>query len=158
MNVRYDTYCGLNCSACPVGMANQQEDEKLIREMANDWDRNPEDLRCDGCKTSVNASFCTDCQIRRCARKRGVEFCIECEIFPCEIITQFRNDDASHHSVIFRNLELIRKLGVKTWLDTEEKRWSCKECGSRFNWYTETCDDCGTSLYNAVSEEKHLEV
>lgn len=158
MGTRYDTYCGLNCGACPVGIANEREDDNWIRKMAKDWGRNTEDLRCNGCKANVNATFCMDCQMRLCARNKGVEFCFECDNFPCEIITQFRNDDAPHHSAVFSNLELIRELGVEVWLEAEARRWSCQECGSRFNWYAETCDDCGAELYNTVSEEKDLEV
>ena len=61
-------------------------------------------------------------------------------------------------TAVFSNLAFMKEPGVEAWLETDASRWSCKECGSRFNWYSETCDDCGTQLYNAVSEEKDLEV
>ena len=158
MKNRYDTYCGLNCGACPVGLANDRGDTGRINAMAEEWGRLAEELVCGGCKTDKTAVFCTDCRMRLCAREKGLEFCVDCDDFPCSTISDFRNDEAPHHSVVLRNLELIGKLGVKTWLENEARRWSCPECGTRFHWYSETCEECGCSLYNAVSEEKDLEV
>ncbi len=158
MENRYDTYCGLNCGACPVGLASEQGDHERISRMAEEWGRIPEELNCNGCKTDLTAVFCTDCRMRLCAREKELEFCFECDDFPCSIINEFSNDDAPHHSVVLKNLELIREMGVKAWLKAEAKRWSCPGCGRLFHWYTETCDECGNRLYNAVSEAKDLEI
>ena len=158
MEIRYDTYCGLNCGACPVGLANEQGNVERISEMALEWGSLPEELKCRGCKTEETAVFCTDCRMRVCAREKELEFCIECDDYPCEIISEFRNDEAPHHSAVLKNLELIKKMGLKAWLDAEAKRWSCPECGKRFHWYSENCSECGSSLYNAIAEEKDLNI
>ena len=34
METRYDSYCGLNCGACPVGIANELGDLEGIRKIA----------------------------------------------------------------------------------------------------------------------------
>jgi hypothetical protein len=158
MRIRYDTYCGLNCGACPVGIANQQEDGELIGRMAEEWCRDPDDLSCHGCKTQVTAAFCTDCRMRACASKQGLDFCSQCEDFPCGILNRFRNDEAPHHSAVLKNLSRIEELGVETWLEEEAVRWSCRECGTRFGWYSEECPECGARLYNSILEEKELEI
>ena len=158
MEIRYDSYCGLNCGACPVGIANELGDLEGIRKMAGEWGRDPDDLRCGGCKTDLTAVFCTDCGMRVCAMEKKLEFCSECDDFPCGKITKFRNDDAPHHSAVFSNLAKIREMGLENWLDAEAARWSCPECGNRFGWYSKTCDQCGKELYNAVSEEEELRV
>jgi len=154
----YDTYCGLYCGACPVLMANEREDEEWIAVTAEQWKCKPEDLHCRGCKTEVTAAFCTNCGMRVCAREKGLEFCSECTDYPCEMVTTFRNDNASHHSVIINNLERIKEIGGEKWLEEQKERWSCLQCGTRFGWYTEKCSKCDTEVYNAVAEEKDLSV
>jgi len=156
--VRYDTYCGLNCRACPVMGANERDDGNWITETAKAWDRSPEDLKCSGCKSSVRASFCTDCRMRACAMEKGLEFCMECGDYPCDAISAFRNDDAPHHSAVFLNLAAIREQGVDAWLESEKTRWSCSKCGTRFYWYSGTCESCGNDLYDAAAEEKDLKL
>ena len=41
---------------------------------------------CDGCKTESGRLFsgCSKCQVRKCARERGVENCAHCDEYPCE--------------------------------------------------------------------------
>jgi hypothetical protein len=154
----YDTYCGLNCGACHTLIANEQQDEKWLKTMAEQRNVKVEDLYCHGCKTDVTAFFCTNCRMRACAREKGLEFCVDCADYPCEMITNFRNDDRAHHSAVFHNLKLIKEVGVKKWLAEEAGRWACKECGTRFGWYSETCTNCGAVVYNAVAEEKDLKI
>ena len=156
MKVRYDSYCGLNCGACPVGMANEMNDTEAIKAFAKDWGTTVEDLKCTGCKTEITAKFCTNCEMRLCARSKNLEFCVECNEYPCKDITDFRNDKAPHHSIVFFNLQKIKKNGLEEWLKSEKQRWSCNECGTSFNWYSESCEKCGAKLYNAVDEEKDL--
>ncbi|MBD3286324.1 DUF3795 domain-containing protein [candidate division WOR-3 bacterium] len=154
----YDTHCGLYCGACPVLMANERGDEEWLQATAKQWKRQPEDLRCLGCKTEITAVFCTGCKMRACAREKGLEFCSECSDYPCEMVKDFRNDDAPHHSVIIKNLERIKEIGGKKWLAEQMERWTCTKCGTRFGWYTEKCEKCGAEVYNAVAEEKDLTV
>ena len=153
MKLRYDTYCGLNCGACPVGLANEQENEGALQKMAGEWEVTREEVSCTGCKTDSIAPFCARCKMRACAMEKEIEFCNECDEFPCKVITDFSNDKAPHHSAIFENLEEIKKNGIEAWLKTDESRWSCSKCGTRFTWYNENCDKCGTELFSAVKEE-----
>jgi predicted amidophosphoribosyltransferase len=158
MEVKHDSYCGLNCGACPVGLVNESGDSSLLAKMAEDWGRKPGEIICGGCKSDVTAAFCSRCRMRLCAMQKRLEFCFECPDYPCEKLTAFRNDDAPHHSAIFRNLGEIRDLGVEAWLEVQAARWSCPACGRRFGWYDETCEGCGAELYNSVSEERDLGV
>lgn len=156
MKIRYDSYCGLNCGACPVGRANEMNDTETIRIFAKDWGTTEEELKCTGCKTDLTSKFCTSCEMRICARDKNLEFCYQCNDYPCEAITDFRNDKASHHSAVFSNLKKIEKNGIEEWLNAEKVRWSCSKCSTTFNWYSETCEKCGEKLYNSVDEEKDL--
>lgn len=157
MKVRYDAYCGLNCGACPVGLANELNDDEALEKMAEEWGVKREDVVCSGCKTDTVAPFCAGCEMRVCAMEKGLEFCSQCDLFPCKAITDFRNDKMPHHSVIFENLKEIEKNGVEAWLEAEERKWSYTECNTRFAWYSETCSNCGAKLFNAVDQEKEIQ-
>jgi len=156
MKNRHDSYCGLYCGACPIGIANELDDLEALKRMASEWEMNPSDLTCSGCKTDSTAVFCTNCRMRLCAREKKLEFCFECDVFPCNELTEFRNDNAHHHSAVFFNLTKIREAGPEAWLTAQAARWSCPECGERFGWYSETCSRCGIKLYNSVSEEEDM--
>lgn len=158
MEVRHDSFCGLNCGACPVGLANEREDAGDLARMAGEWGKEPEDLICGGCKGDTTSSICARCSMRGCAMTRGLEFCHQCHEYPCGMLVAFRNDSAPHHSVVLRNLERIRDTGPEAWLASEAARWSCPGCSRRFSWYEERCGVCGSALYNSVEEEKDLPV
>lgn len=154
-DLRYDTYCGLNCGACPVGIANELGRGDILDGFAGNWNIEREKLECSGCKGDVVAGFCVNCEMRLCAREKGIEFCYQCSNYPCREITDFRNDDAVHHSAVFSNLAKIREMGLDAWLESEKERWACPECGKRFGWYSDSCP-CGADLYDSVKEERDL--
>lgn len=157
MELRSDTYCGLNCGACPVGMASEKGDQALLAILAERWGNEAGELLCGGCKSGRNSVFCSSCGLRDCARERELEFCFQCTDYPCDRLVSFRDDDAPHHSAVLRNLSRIRDRGLKVWLEDEAGRWSCDVCGRRFGWYSETCEECGSVLYNAILEEKDIQ-
>lgn len=154
--VRHDSYCGLNCGACPVGLANERQDMEALAEMARDRGREPEELVCGGCKAETTSSICSGCSMRSCAMTRGFDFCFLCPEYPCERLEAFRNDSLPHHSMVYSNLAGIRRMGVEAWLSSETARWSCPTCFRRFSWYEGKCSVCGSALYNSVEEEKDL--
>jgi len=156
MKVRHDSYCGLNCGACPVGLANERDDTVALARMAREWGTEPSLLVCGGCRGDATIAFCARCGMRKCAMSRGYDFCSQCPEFPCETLAGFRNDDMPHHSVVIRNLKRIGELGVKRWLEGENDRWSCPSCSRRFSWYESKCASCGGPLIDAVAEEKQV--
>lgn len=151
---RYDSYCGLYCGACPVLVANQKDE---VEKTAKEWKMKPEEIKCSGCKTDTNSVFCIDCEIKHCAEKQKVEFCFVCDEFPCSRITEFRNDECAHHSVVLKNLRIIKENSLENWLAEQKQRWLCSNCGELFCWYDKTCKKCGNKLYNCKEEEKDLE-
>jgi ribosomal protein S27AE len=153
MEYRYDTYCGLYCGACPVLVANQKG---TIEELASRNDMDPADFVCAGCKSDTLASFCADCRFIPCAREKGVEFCVDCDEYPCENLTGFRDDERAHHSVVTKNLDRLKEVGLEAWLAEQDERWKCGACGARFAWYDEECPECGIGTYDARAEEKDI--
>jgi len=153
LDFRFDTFCGLYCGACDVLVANQNA---AVEALARAWNREPEQLRCHGCKSAVNAVYCVDCDIKSCAEGKGIEYCFECATYPCSRLVAFRNDDHPHHSIVLQNLGLIQSRGVEWWLERQRERWSCPACGAGFRWYDETCATCGSELYSCEDEEKDI--
>ncbi|TYB31750.1 MAG: DUF3795 domain-containing protein [Candidatus Mcinerneyibacterium aminivorans] len=161
MELRYDSYCGLYCGACPFFNATVEGEEKLdklyekIKENNNQIEKS--DLKCKGCKSNTHSAYCENCEIRVCIEKKDLNFCYECDQYPCEFLSNFRKDSAAHHSIIFKNLETIQMLGVDKWIENQEKRWQCDNCSEKFTWYKKICDNCNKELFNAVKEEELLE-
>jgi hypothetical protein len=153
LDFRYDTFCGLYCGACDVLIANKND---AVDALAQAWNLEPEQLRCCGCKSAVNAVYCVDCDIKRCAESKGVEYCFECGEYPCSRLVAFRNDEHSHHSVVLQNLGLVQSQGIEQWLEQQRDRWSCPNCGTEFSWYARTCAACGGELYSCEDEEKDI--
>lgn len=143
MNYRYESYCGLYCGACEVLRANK---ENRVEAVAKDWGMKPEDLICHGCKSELNCSSCKDCEIKNCAREKGVEFCFDCADYPCKFLLDLQKDEGPHHAVILDNLDRIKESGRDKWLEEQKERWSCKACGSPTGWYDKTCRKCGAEV------------
>lgn len=151
----YGAYCGLYCGACAALLATERgKVEKLLEHEEPGY--TVTDLTCHGCRTDVTACFCTDCEMRLCARERGVAFCADCDDYPCEHVRAFQADQYAHHSVVLKNLEAIRERGGEAWLAEQAARWKCPSCGARSTWYDDKCDECGAELYDSRAEERDL--
>ena len=99
-------YCGLGCHSCAIYLATREQDEEKKREMRVDiaqqikehygQECKPEDVNdCDGCKTESGRLYfgCEKCQIRSCARQKGVENCAHCDEYACEKLEKFFQTD-----------------------------------------------------------------
>jgi hypothetical protein len=153
MGFRYDTFCGLYCGACDVLQANKSG---TIETLAQAWGEEPEQLRCRGCKSEINAVYCKECGIKLCAKNKEVEYCFQCDDYPCTRLVAFRNDDHAHHSIVLRNLDHIGRHGLEQWLEEQRARWSCPNCGVGFTWYDKVCKGCGNGVYNCKDEESDI--
>lgn len=153
--MRPDAYCGLYCGACEVMAAHRKG---TVAQVAQEWGRSEEDLRCDGCKTEVTAVYCRDCTFRACARGKGVEFCSECANYPCDALIAFRDDTSPHHSIVVHNLDRIAGIGGRAWCEEQRARWSCPACGEPFSWYADACPSCGGDVRSAIQEERELDI
>jgi predicted nucleic acid binding AN1-type Zn finger protein len=90
-------YCGIVCSECPAYIATQNNDDAKRRETAEQWTKQfghemkPEDINCDGCLTDTGriVSYCAICEIRKCARERGMVNCAYCDDYACDKLEKF---------------------------------------------------------------------
>jgi hypothetical protein len=59
-----------------------------------------------------------DCEIRACARERGVEVCALCGDYPCERIQTF----ARTYPLLLVDAQRMREIGIDAWIAEQEKR------------------------------------
>jgi len=83
MKLRHESYCGIDCSGCPVGIATETGDEDYFRKMAEQWGTLPLNLKCTGCKTEMISASCVSCSKRNCAMKKQLDSCSLCPEYPC---------------------------------------------------------------------------
>ena len=89
-------YCGLNCSKCGAYLATMENSDAKKQKVAQTWsklykhDIKPEQINCDGCKSSgVKFFHCDHCEIRQCCMSKNVEHCAACENYICDTLAGF---------------------------------------------------------------------
>lgn len=146
--------CGLFCGACRVYVARKRDDKKRLEQIAREYAtrrRRPVeliDLVCEGCLSDRVAFFCGECSLRSCAVEKGVYRCARCQDFPCQEIINFNDDGRPHHSEVLNNIERQKEIGINKWIEEQNERWSCSNCGCPVDWYTNECPECNTPLLN----------
>jgi len=144
--------CGLYCGTCPSYLATRKGDTAQLRLWAASMSLTEEDVQCGGCLSSHVAKPCRECVhgFRACAAAHSVTWCFECEEFPCDRLFRFRDahvvDGVSHHASVIEDLSFMRENGVQAWLDRQEERSKCPECGTAHYWFARFCSNCGAQL------------
>lgn len=142
-----DTYCGIYCGACSIVMRSETGRTDGFAACLESVPK--EDLTCGGCKSDTVYAGCSTCNLRQCAREKGVAHCIDCSGYPCKMYSKWQSAAkfiVPHSSDAASSLEAIKRDGVVSWLAAQKKRWSCPDCGSLFSWYSPKCYKCGRSL------------
>lgn len=122
--------CGLFCETCPTFA----------------------DGECKGCLSDHVAERCLICRpgFRDCVKERGITRCSECNDFPCERLQKFKDchvvNGISHHEHILDYVRAQREMGVKAWVEEQEKQHLCPECGTMLIWCERTCRGCGKEI------------
>ena len=91
--MEYMAYCGLLCNECPVYIATETKDEETRARLAEEYSGNhirfsAEDINCHGCfhEETGYSKICASCEIRNCARPKGLRNCGYCADYPCTFI------------------------------------------------------------------------
>ncbi|RJX35187.1 MAG: DUF3795 domain-containing protein [Desulfarculus sp.] len=140
--------CGLYCGVCGAYIATQKDSPALKAGIAQVFGCAPEEINCQGCRSSVRYKHCQSCAIRSCAEGRGYEGCHQCAEFPCGHIealgAMFPNTVA--HKVMLRAVEAWRKLGTEAWVAAEEARYRCPSCQQSLMRGAARCHRCGQAV------------
>ena len=150
--------CGTYCGACPAYIAKHGEDDTIAmkrRERSSFGATNElktippsnwmDGLRCDGCLSGGELPpHCRDCSLRVCAAgKLDDARCTNCDELPCHRIADLINVGFLHRGEYLPNLAKMREMGVQKWIEYEEERWRCPQCGLPMSWYDAKCVKCG---------------
>lgn len=88
--------CGLDCAACPAFLATLHDSDVERQTCVEKWSTqfgrpmSVADINCRGCLTESDVVFgyCKVCEIRACARGRGLATCAPCPDYPCSKVAQ----------------------------------------------------------------------
>jgi hypothetical protein len=83
--------CGLDCEKCDAFIATATDDQAKRGEVAADWSKryhanlSAADINCTGCQgRGVKFAYCEHmCQIRACAKTKGLINCAGCAEYGC---------------------------------------------------------------------------
>ena len=140
MEKRLAAPCGLYCGVCGVYIAHTENDTKLKDLLASFYGVGVDDIRCRGCFSNQLFAYCHTCSIKDCAITKGVQGCFECDDFPCRLIEDF--PIPVWKKVILRAIPTWRELGTERWMEEEEKRYRCPDCGYKLFRGAERCRNC----------------
>ena len=127
--------CGMNCAICSGYLAFKHA------------------VKSQG----IRMSYCAGCRQRdkKCAflkkkcqllLKGQVKYCYECQDFPCERLLHIdKRYKTFFRMSMINNLEYIKGHGIKRFLDSEEEKWQCTECGDVICCHNGICFHCSLS-------------
>lgn len=133
MNVELIAPCGMNCGVCSGYLAFKN------------------DVRSKG----IRMPYCAGCRPRdkQCAflKKRcdllmsgRIQYCYECDDFPCRNLQHIdKRYRTSYRMSMIENLEYIKREGIEAFLEKEEEKWKCPECGAVICCHNGICFSCG---------------
>src|SRR4030042_6982501 len=132
MEYSLDGYCGLYCGACPKCLGSKAGTET-----------NP----CLGGKSDTISGWCLTCNLKACARGKGLDFCHACADYPCKDLEGFKTSvEYPYHSEVYDYMKVIELEGKPAWLEKMKVRWSCPECLQEASWWELKCNQCGAGM------------
>ena len=125
--------CGMNCAICSAYLAYTHDIKSKGIKMPY----------CKGCRP--RNKLCSFLK-KRCDKliQNSITYCFECDDFPCRNLTHIdeRYKQLYRMSMI-ENLILIRDRGIKSLLETEDRKWKCPECDAVISCHNGICYSCG---------------
>ena len=115
--------CGMNCGVCMAFLRQKN--------------------RCVGCNSegTQKVNHCLVCRIKTCtARPEGAIFCYTCDKYPCRRLKQLDKRYRTNYGMsMIENLEKISDMGLESFMEVENTRWVCPECGSPICVHDKKC-------------------
>ncbi len=150
--------CGLYCGVCAIYIAHNDNNIKLKERLVslykggtpgkgilpNSESLSIEDIRCRGCLSDEQFMHCRQCDIRNCTKEKGYTGCHQCNEFPCQHIDNFAMSVGK--KVILRAVPYRREVGTEKWIQDEEARYVCPECGNKVFRGAIKCNQCKVQL------------
>jgi len=124
--------CGMNCSLC---IAYQFREKDLNKQGFHR-------KYCPGCLP--RGENCTHMGNKCDLLGQGlVRYCFECESFPCQRLKSLdKRYRTKYHLSMIENLKNIKEYGIAKFLEGEETKWRCPDCGSVICCHNGLCLNC----------------
>jgi hypothetical protein len=126
--------CGMNCGLCGayLGMKNDIKSKGV------------KSVYCHGCLP--RGKGCTINKSGGCMKLMNfdVRFCYECEKFPCD--ANQKTDEIyrrMYRTSPIENLKYIKENGMEQFLQQQQQKWKCQNCGGVISCHNGICYTCG---------------
>ena len=139
MNEKLIAPCGMNCGICKAYLAYSRNVPKKRGEI----------IHCIGCRPRNKMCFYVR---KHCAKIRNneIKFCFECKVFPCDRLKTLDKRYRTRYGMsMVGNLKEIKKEGMKKFLEKQEEKYGCPECGDVISIHDGKCYNCGFTRTNA---------
>ena len=137
--------CGLYCGVCAVLIADRDDNEKFKSKLLGVYClSSTEQVSCKGCLSDHRFVLCEACPIRVCCAEKDIEGCHQCDDWPCEYIENFGYPVGK--KVMMRAIPTWREHGTEKWVEMEEERYHCPECGYVLFRGARRCRGCGIDV------------
>ena len=121
--------CGMNCAICVSHFGYTMAGKKRKN-------------RCLGCKPrNKGCSFLK----KHCDKlaSKSIDFCFECDDFPCDHLKKVDKSYREKYDMsMIKNLRSIKKNGMDKFLNEQEEKYRCLECGGSVCVHTDICYKC----------------
>ncbi len=158
INPAFISPCGLYCGVCAIYIAHRDNNLKLKEKLLNlykgkvpDKGKLPnaerlsvDDIKCSGCLSNDQFMHCQQCEIRKCTIGKGIIGCHQCDCFPCKYIENFPM--VVGKKVILRTIPYWRVVGTEKWIEDEEARYICSNCGNKLFRGAMRCNKCNIKV------------
>jgi len=121
--------CGMNCSVC-IGFFGYTMSGKKRK------------MKCIGCKPTGKS--CAHLK-KYCVKltKEEIEYCYQCNDFPCKQLQKIDDKYRQRFDMsMIDNLEYIRENGMKKFLQKQEEKYKCPNCGGVICVHIGKCYSC----------------
>ncbi len=136
--------CGLYCGVCAIYIAHRDNNLKFKDRLVNvykPFSESIDDIQCTGCLSDgIIFGYCKSCPIKSCVKEKDLDGCYQCSDWPCTLIQNFPIPVGK--KVIMRAIPEWRELGTEKWVESEEKRYKCPDCGNILFRGTKRCNKC----------------
>ena len=135
--------CGMNCAVCAGYLALKNNVKSQGIKMPT----------CQGCRPRGKQCAYLKKQCPKLNRENA--FCFECADFPCNrlktIDARYRN---RYRTSLIENLTFIKEQGMDKFLEAQEKKWKCPNCGEMISCHNGLCFKCNVEALR-VKKQKY---
>jgi len=123
--------CGMNCGVCKSYLAYSRGVPEKKGKISH----------CTGCLPRNK-----NCVLKRGCRKlrrNEIKSCLECDDMPCENLDRLDQRYRRHYGMsMVENLREIKERGMEKFLESQEEKYWCPECGDVVSVHDGKCYTC----------------